>query len=490
MIMDCFQTITQFINTEDEEYNSKKYNKNACHFFALKTAKEFFKKKDLSKTGHEANIYFAINMNKLYQNHDMYFDEIIKFTNLKSSDICAATTELIESGDYPLDVIFPDTNKSYCLIILKNSKFFNVLHYDGKYFVRDCHEPFQYNFDSKNKMINHLNEIYQFNKSIVVDGYAIPEFSSIEYIFIDNNFEFKLDNVYDEKDFEESTKPKEEFKETEFGISIGKINYSELYEGNDRITNYKETNKTPINTKSNNIISYDKNKYTNKNYEDDEDEEYNSDDYDKKSDYGGECDHADKMEFIKKDEDEYIEQEPIKSEVPIKPLYDTPSEISFNVNTSFLEELDDSDYNNKDSNDEEKEIYNKVKDTLGDELFKNIKNKAKEFEKKDDISKDDIQKILNEFNNMVINKVGEEKFNNLKDTINQYENKILNELNCNFKVKNDKINEKILENFSKKFGNKMENLNINNDLDNFIKDLEDTEKIKNCLLDGGFIEKN
>ena len=237
--MDYLQTITQFINTNDEEYNNKKYNKNACHFFALKTAKEFFKNKELTKIQHEANIYFAIDMNKLYQNHDMYFDEIINFTDLKSNDIYMTSTILIESKEYSLDLIFPDTNNSYCLIILKNSKFFNVLYHDNKYYVRDCHEPFQYNFDSKTKMITYLSQIYQLDKSIVVDGFPIPEFSAIEYIYIDKDFELKLKNINEEKTEEKKNinnnneeKPNIDLTETEFGISICKINYDDLFEVN------------------------------------------------------------------------------------------------------------------------------------------------------------------------------------------------------------------------------------------------------------------
>jgi hypothetical protein len=123
-------------------------------------------------------------------------------------------------------------------------------------------------------------------------------------------------------------------------------------------------------------------------------------------------------------------------------------------------------------------------------LFNNIKNNTKDLEKKDNVTKDDIEKIVNEFNNILINKVGEEKFNNLKDTIKNYENNMLNELKNNYKVNEDKINEKILENFYKKFGNKMDNLNLNHDFDILIKNLEDTDKIKENLLAGGFIEKN
>ena len=239
--MDYLQTITQFITTNDEEYNNKKYNKNACHFFALKTAKEFLKNKELSKTRHESNIYFAIDMNKLYQNHDMYFDEIINFTDLKSNDICITSTILIESKELPLDLIFPDTLNSYCLIILKNSKFFNVIYHENKYYIRDCHEPFQYNFDSKIKMINYLSEIYQFDKSIVVDGFPIPEFSAIEYLYIDKDFELKLENLNNVNNVNKTDiiniinkeeKPNIDLTETEFGISISKINYDEMYEVN------------------------------------------------------------------------------------------------------------------------------------------------------------------------------------------------------------------------------------------------------------------
>jgi len=240
-----FQTITQFIDTDDTEYNKKKYNKNACHFFALKTAYEFMKKKEGSKTTHEANIYFAINMNKLYQNHDMYFEEVIKFTNLKISDICATTTELINSGEFPIDIIFPmDSNKSYCVIILKNAKYFCVIRHGDNFYVRDCHEPFQYDFPSRNDMIAHLNKIYQFNESIVVNGYSIPEFSSIEYIMVDNPFDFKngiLENGIN-KDIVHEKNPEiaEQFKETEFGISIGHVDYDEI--GGDNVnTNPKKS---------------------------------------------------------------------------------------------------------------------------------------------------------------------------------------------------------------------------------------------------------
>ena len=188
--MSSFESITQFINTNNSNYNKLYYNKNACHFFSLKTAFEFFLNYDLSKNKHESNILFAIDKNIQMQNNQLYFDDVIQFTSLSLNDIYATSTDLIKNNEYPIDFIFPDTSNPYCVIILKNSKYFVVIHYNSKFYLRDCHEPFQYDFNNKFDLINHLNNVYQFNNSINLDGYIIPEFSSIEYIIIDNPFMF------------------------------------------------------------------------------------------------------------------------------------------------------------------------------------------------------------------------------------------------------------------------------------------------------------
>lgn len=185
--MNTFESITQFINIDNSNID---YNKNACHFFSLKTAYEFFKNNDLSKDIHEINVLFAIEKNIQMQNNQLYFDDILNFTSLCKNDICATSSDLIKSNDYPIDLIFPNVNNSYCVIILKNSKYFIVIYHNNKYYIRDCHEPFQYNFDNKNDLINHLNKVYQFSNSINLDGYRIPEFSSIEYIIIDKEFNY------------------------------------------------------------------------------------------------------------------------------------------------------------------------------------------------------------------------------------------------------------------------------------------------------------
>ncbi len=261
--MNSFQTITQYINSD---INNPLYNKNACHFFALKTAYEYMKKKEASKTTHEANIYFAVNLNKLYQNQDMYFDEIIKFTNLKSNQICATTSELIKSGDYPIELLFQN-DKSYCTIVLKNAKFFCVMHLDGKYYVRDCHEPFQYDFSNKNDFLKHLNTVYQFTESIIVDGFPIPEFSSIEYIIIDKQFYFELTN----EKVEEPVK----MKDTDFGLKIEHIEYEESEK--DKINlkcDHNNYDKNINNIDDNNDDNNDNNNNDDNNDNNNDDEDY------------------------------------------------------------------------------------------------------------------------------------------------------------------------------------------------------------------------
>jgi len=218
--MDCFQSITQFVNINNLESEKNNYNKNACHFFSLKTSYDFIKNKRTDKEEHEANIYFAMNLNKLYQNKDMFFEEVVQFTDLGKSSIYATTTELIKSGEYPMNLIFPEAENAYSVLILKNSKYFVVNCNNNNFYIRDCHEPFQYNFSNRESLYDHLNKTYQFNESIVVDGYPIPEFSAIEYIIINKPFEF-----YAVSEISNVSKPLTYMKETEFGLMIEDTNY-------------------------------------------------------------------------------------------------------------------------------------------------------------------------------------------------------------------------------------------------------------------------
>jgi len=264
--MDCFQSITQFTNINNIESEKNNYNKNACHFFSLKTAYEFIKNKRSDKEIHESNIYFAMNLNKLYQNKDLFFEEVIQFTDLSKSMIYATTTELVKSGDYPMDIIIPQSSSPYSVVILKNSKYFVVSHHENNFYVRDCHEPFQYNFKERNDLYNHLNKTYQFNESLIVDGYAIPEFSAIEYIIISKPFEY-----YAITEVNNNNSNYTYMKETDFGLMIEDTNYENTEEviiSKILESSYQE--------KNDNKYDYDKNnnKYNDKYNKNKDDDDY------------------------------------------------------------------------------------------------------------------------------------------------------------------------------------------------------------------------
>jgi hypothetical protein len=81
-------------------------------------------------------------------------------------------------------------------------------HTGDVYAVRDCHENTQRNFDNLHDLQMYLDKTYQFEQMTVVDGVAIPEFSNIEFITIENPFELIVidpdlvdDVIEEEKDF-------------------------------------------------------------------------------------------------------------------------------------------------------------------------------------------------------------------------------------------------------------------------------------------------
>ncbi len=286
-----FETITQFIDPNPEsKTNSQLYKKNACCFFSIISACDFIKTKDMSKTKHEQNIYTAIANNILNQNNDMTFDQLLTFTDLKRGDIMATTVELIFSGELGYEMIFPnndtgeDKNKHWAIIFLKNSKFFVVFYKDGIYGIRDCHECFQYNFGTKQELIDHLNVTYQFNTPLIVDGFSIPEFSSIEYIKIDK--QFSLQNL---------ASTIQESNET-CGFYIRNKKYyedsEETYDSElvkKKVENQNKIISNNINYNYDNDKDYNNDKYNDYN-DDDKYNNYNDDD----KDYDSEIDDDDK----------------------------------------------------------------------------------------------------------------------------------------------------------------------------------------------------
>lgn len=236
-----FTSITMY----DKKYKTQ--NKNMCSFFALVTAENFMTGSDITNVKHEQNIDEAVAYyEELQMKGAIQFEELINFTDLKKQDICATTTELIKLGEIGYDKIFLEYKGDYCIVFLKNSKYFVVMYRNNVYYLRDCHEDKQYNFKDRNDLVDHLNKSYQFNEIINIDGYVIPEFSNIEYITITSPFflGFKNYNI-NKPDLKLLMPPDDKLDnhDPDYGdLVVSPLNsdYNELHEIDEIIEQYKQ----------------------------------------------------------------------------------------------------------------------------------------------------------------------------------------------------------------------------------------------------------
>lgn len=194
--MNYFTSRTQYDQCY-KELGAFSRDRSACPFFSLITAFNFLSKKEASKESYEKALDLAITnyiLNDI-KGH-MSFDQLLTFSNINQSKIEATSVELIQQNILGFDSMFKpdDYKKPYCVIFLKNSKFFTVL-IDAKnlFHIRDCHELNQYTFDTKAALIEHINQVYQFNQEINLDGYVIAEFSNVEFLIIDEQFKINLE---------------------------------------------------------------------------------------------------------------------------------------------------------------------------------------------------------------------------------------------------------------------------------------------------------
>ena len=190
-----FNSITQYDKMFAEIAKGKFGGINFCPFFALITALKFLNKDNNNSDIHNENVIKAV-LNHVTNNkgQTMTFNDLIgNFTNIDKKNINATSVVLIKDNIIGYDHIFEKKNKPYCVIFLKNGKFFVVtVSSDLKFSVHDCHEKIQVinlNFD---EIKQYLNQTYQFDKEINLDGYKIEEFSNIEYLPIFEPFETKM----------------------------------------------------------------------------------------------------------------------------------------------------------------------------------------------------------------------------------------------------------------------------------------------------------
>src|SRR5690606_33298954 len=100
--------------------------------FSVVTISNYFKNREVSKKIHEDNIYKSITfiamMNTVdYMLDKITFEHLLEFTNLNASAINYTTVDILKSDGPSLEQIIPNISEDFCMIFLKNTKFFVII---------------------------------------------------------------------------------------------------------------------------------------------------------------------------------------------------------------------------------------------------------------------------------------------------------------------------------------------------------------------------
>lgn len=191
--MTHFQTITQYDKQFDNEIDKIICGKGyACSFFGILTPWKFMQGYVPDKKTHEQTIKDSVQASRLLDmSNGLTFSDLLEnYTNLDSNKITGTCVELIVNKILGFDAMFPKIkdNEKYSVVFLKNEKYIVVMVDKNGYYLRDCHESTQHNFTDLAALSEHLSTSYQFTVSIDIDGVEYPEYSSVEFIRIENEF--------------------------------------------------------------------------------------------------------------------------------------------------------------------------------------------------------------------------------------------------------------------------------------------------------------
>jgi hypothetical protein len=175
----------------------------------------------------------VLNHKSLNINGQQEFQSVLNLTDI-NEEINVTSVELIAENVIGFDVMFNDASekgnayeKPYCVIFLKNSKFFVVMVSDEYYAIRDCHEMNQHNFKTKIELIDYLNLTYQFSNEIKLNGCDLSDFSNVEFLIIDKQFGSCFDLTLD---FNSSKKQDDNVKKKDYNDKGNHDNYFKDYD--------------------------------------------------------------------------------------------------------------------------------------------------------------------------------------------------------------------------------------------------------------------
>lgn len=199
-MISTFESITQYDKQFDEEIDKIICGKGyACSLFGILTPWKFMKGYFPNKKTHEETIKNSVQASRLFDMaNGLTFSELLEtYTNLDSKKITGTCVELIVGEVLGFKEMFPKIkdNEKYVVVFLKNEKYIVVMVDKNGYYLRDCHETIQYDFSTFKSLTDHLGTVYQFEKNIDVDGMEYPEYSSIEFIRIENEFDSNVASI-------------------------------------------------------------------------------------------------------------------------------------------------------------------------------------------------------------------------------------------------------------------------------------------------------
>lgn len=169
----------------------------AGSIFAVTTAKNFFLNKTMDKKQYDTNLNRAmVVVDLLEPKQESTFNVVAKNANIQHLHK-KTTVDFIKKSDPNMLSIIPDiqSTPSFCVIMLKNTKYFVVLgdSSQNSYYVRDCNDQYQYNFKERNDLIAYLKDAYSMDKQTTIGGLVFPEFSIVDHATLTQKFDDSYD---------------------------------------------------------------------------------------------------------------------------------------------------------------------------------------------------------------------------------------------------------------------------------------------------------
>lgn len=199
-----FDSITQYNNKFDDIFKDGNGKKGfSCSYFGLLTVWKFLNGYNTDIEEHNKTIEESVLLSNIIGTvMGINFDELlINYTNINPSKVMATNVELINSNIIGFEHILtydPKNKSKSAVLFLKNEKYFVVLIEVDKnvsFKIRDSHESTQYNFSTFDELVDHLKKSYHFTELIKFGDIDYSNYSSIEFIKLNDSFTTSLSDI-------------------------------------------------------------------------------------------------------------------------------------------------------------------------------------------------------------------------------------------------------------------------------------------------------